>query len=238
MTLSEIGNVTTQRVIEAAKQYGTPLYLYDEETIIYKCRQVLEMPNAFGLVPSYAIKANANKALLQLVTSQGFELDLSSLNEGKRAHLAGIPYNKMQLTTQEIPVGQASIELQQAMKEGLKYTVCSLQQLELIADFAAENNIPLAYRIHPGEGSGESVTRNTGDKYSCFGIHLSDIDKALVLAHSKGVIFDQLHVHIGSGGDPDKWRENIDRELKFVENYFPDVTTVNLGRWIQRGENA
>lgn len=75
-------------------------------------------------------------------------------------------------------------------------------------------------RVHPGVGSGESATRNTGDKYSCFGIHLTDLKGALNFAKNKNIIFDQVHVHIGSGGDPQKWRENIDRELSFVENHF------------------
>ena len=45
----------------------------------------------------------------------------------------------------------------------------------LVADFAASRGLPLAVRIHPGQGSGETATRNTGDKYSCFGVHLSDL---------------------------------------------------------------
>jgi diaminopimelate decarboxylase len=44
-----------------------------------------------------------------------------------------------------------------------------------------------------------------------------------------GLRFTQVHVHIGSGGDPEKWRQNIDRELGFVKTYFPDATTVSFG---------
>ena len=229
--MSQLGQTSIKASIisQAAEKYGTPLYLYDEQTILDKCHDVLKMPNAFGLNVGYAMKANSNKALLQLITGLGIDLDASSLNEAKRAYLAGLPYSRIMLTSQEVPPGPARDDLEEAMKKGLKYNVCSFRQLELVADFAAQNNIPLAMRIHPGVGSGESVTRNTGDKYSCFGVHLSDLEKALNLAASKKITIDTAHVHIGSGGDPQEWRENIDRQLGYVEKYFPDVETVNLG---------
>jgi diaminopimelate decarboxylase len=43
------------------------------------------------------------------------------------------------------------------------------------------------------------------------------------------VVFDTVHVHIGSGGDPAKWRENVDREIGFVEKYFPRASRINFG---------
>jgi len=229
--MSNLGQttVTAQIVARAAELFGTPFYLYDEQTILNKCHDALKMPNAFGLDVSYAMKANSNKALLQLVTGLGIDLDASSFNEAKRAHLAGLPYSRMMLTSQEVLLGQDRAELEEAMKMGLKYNACSLRQLQLVADFAAVNNLSLAMRIHPGVGSGESVTRNTGDRYSCFGIHLNDLKKAMDFAAGKKVKVDVAHVHIGSGGDPQQWRENIDRQLGFVEQYFPDVNKINLG---------
>jgi diaminopimelate decarboxylase len=228
---SILGNtfVTAEHVAAAAKQFGTPLYLYDEKTILEKCHDVLKMPNAFGLNVSYAMKANSSRALLQLITGLGIDLDLSSVNEGKRANLAGIPYSRMMLTTQDVPFGQARRDLEEMMLKGMKYNVCSLRQLEGIAAFVVKHKMPLSIRLHPGVGSGESVTRNTGDKYSCFGVHLGDVDKAVALAAAKNITFDEVHIHIGSGGDPELWRDNIDRELSYVEQYFPDVKTVNLG---------
>ena len=38
-----------------------------------------------------------------------------------------------------------------------------------------------------------------------------------------------MHAHIGSGGDPEVWRDNIDRMLQLTEQHFPDVKVVNLG---------
>ena len=63
-------------------------------------------------------------------------------------------------------------------------------------------------RVHPGAaGGGESQTRDTGSEYSCFGVHLNDVPTALALAGEMGLRFTQVHVHIGSGGDPEKVSE-------------------------------
>lgn len=229
--MSALGNtsVTSGIIAKAAQKFATPFYLYDEQTILNKCHDVLLMPNAFGNDVSYSMKANSSMALLQLITGLGIDLDLSSIYEGMRAQRAGIELSRMMLTTQDVPFGAIRSDLENMILNGMKYNVCSIRQLELVADFAVNNKIKLAIRLHPGVGSGESVTRNTGDKYSCFGMHMNDLAKVLDFSRKKGVIFDQVHVHIGSGGDPQLWRENIDRELAFVEKYFPDATTVNLG---------
>lgn len=229
-SVSGFGGVTPEVVVESAERFGTPQYFYDEVVIDNKCDDVLSMPNAYGLTPRYAMKANSTAAILQLINGKGLHLDLSSLNEGRRAHFALVPYKKMMLTSQEVPLFNDRNDLEDMIKNyGLKYNVCSLRQLRLISDFASGYEIPLSVRVHPGVGSGESSTRNTGDKYSCFGVHLTNIEKALDFAEHKGIVFDTVHVHIGSGGDPKKWRDNVDRELGFVAMYFPDATTVNFG---------
>lgn len=225
----QFGRVSGRTVVEAASRFGTPLYLYDESLIRERCREISRLPSAFGLLPRYAMKANSGRALLQLIQGEGFGIDASSLNEVRRAHAAGIPLRSVMLTTQEVPRAADRADLERMMARGLRYNVCSLLQLELVADFAARKKIPLSIRIHPGQGAGESATRNTGDKYSCFGVHLADLPRALSAAESAGLVFDAVHVHIGSGGDPQKWRDNVDREIGFVEKYFPQAERINFG---------
>jgi diaminopimelate decarboxylase len=213
-----------------AEQWGTPVYLHDQEYIEKSCEQLLNMPNAFGLHVRYAMKANSDRTVLRVVTSKGLDLDCSSLDEAARAHNAGIPYSRMMLTTQEVPSGAERAELEEMIKAGLRYNVCSMQQFQLIAAFAQKNRIDLSMRVHPGAaGGGESATRDTGSEYSCFGVHLNDVPQVKALADQQGLRFTQVHVHIGSGGDPEKWRQNIDRELGFVRDFFPDATTVSFG---------
>ncbi|MDL2288487.1 diaminopimelate decarboxylase [Oscillospiraceae bacterium OttesenSCG-928-F05] len=227
--LNTFGAVTDSTVAEAAEAFGTPVYLYDETLIAERCREVLAMPNAYGIGVRYAMKANSSRALLKIIRKAGLAFDASSLNEVRRAHASGIAYSEIMLTTQEVPLGADRADLEAMIDQGLKYNVCSLRQLELIGDFAAAKGHRLSMRIHPGVGAGESATRNTGDDYSCFGVHLSNLGEALRLAGEKGLIFRCVHVHIGSGGDPAVWRENIDRELEIVEKYFPEAQSVSLG---------
>ena len=211
------------------EEFGTPAYLYDERLIIERCRDCLAMPNAFGITVRFAMKANSNRTILKLITDQGLHIDASSLNEARRANMAGVPAGSIVLTTQEVPQGDDRRELERLLLEGMLYNVCSLHQLRQIRDFAGGHKLSLSIRVHPGVGSGESATRNTGDKYSCFGVHLSDIGQAVALAAERGLVFRHVHVHIGSGADPEMWRQNIDRELGIIKKHFADAESVCFG---------
>ena len=214
---------------QAAEQYGTPLYVYDEKHILKRCGDCLSIPNAYGLTVRYAMKANSNRALLKLISKAGLHFDASSLNEVLRANLAGIPCRDIMLTTQEVYEGKTKAILEGLLLDGLKYNVCSLRQLQLIGGFMTENGISPGVRVHPGVGTGESATRNTGDDYSCFGLHLSDLEEANSYARERGLKFRHVHEHIGSGGDPGIWKTNIDLELSIIEEHFPDADSVSFG---------
>ena len=60
-------------------------------------------------------------------------------------------------------------------------------------------------------------------------MHRSELSEAVRYAGEKGLKFKHIHEHIGSGGDPEKWRENIDIQLSIVEEHFPDATLVCFG---------
>ena len=227
--LNEFSALGAAALAQAAELFGTPVYVYDEKTILDRCGECLNMPNAYGLTVRFAMKANSNRSLLKLISGAGLHIDASSLNEVLRAHLAGIPYENIMLTTQEVYEGAEMAKLEELLLLGLKYNACSLRQLRLIADFAAANGIDPGIRVHPGIGSGESATRNTGDDYACFGIHLSDIEEALSIAAAKGLRFRHIHEHIGSGADSLIWQQNIDLELVIIGKYFPDAETVGFG---------
>lgn len=231
--LNNFSNINAAAIAQAADSFGTPLYLYDEGFIIERCKQCVSLPNAFGLTVRYAMKANSNRTLLRLITGAGLHLDASSLKEVLRAALAGVPYEKIMLTTQESYGSRHCETLEEVLQGGLKYNVCSLHQLRLVGDFAAQRGIEIGIRIHPGIGSGESATRNTGDDYSCFGVHLSDLGEAHAYAAEKGLKFKHVHVHIGSGGDTEIWKQNIDLQLSIIEESFPDADSVSFGGGIK-----
>lgn len=229
MIVSDSVAVSPEVVLRAVEIAGTPCYLYDEGEITRKCDRMLSLPRAFGLGVRYAMKANPSMAILQLVTDRGLDLDVSSLNEARRARLAGVSYDRMMLTSQQVPVGGDQNDLEHMMLEGLKYNVCSLRQLDMVSAFCCRRKIPLSVRVHPGEGSGESSSTDTGSDYSSFGIHLTDLDHALRTVSDAGIVLDTVHVHVGSGGDPGVWLRTLGKMLSLLEDRFPCAHTLNMG---------
>jgi diaminopimelate decarboxylase len=227
--LNDFGGVSTEHIVDIYEKYGSPAYIYDWAAIADRCRRSLSMPSAFGLTARYAMKANSNRTLLREITGLGLHIDASSLAEARRAVMAGVSCDKIMLSSQEIPCGSEWDTLESMISDGMLYNVCSLRQLRLIGKFAARGGIALSMRVHPGVGSGESASRNTGDHYSCFGVHLRDVAEALEYARGLGLRFTQVHAHIGSGGDTEMWRENIERELAILDRYFPDATSISFG---------
>ena len=227
--LNDFSALDTESVAQAAERFDTPVYIYDESTILERCHECIGMPNAYGLTVRYAMKANSNRTLLRIISEAGLHFDASSINEAIRAHLAGIPYSKIMLTTQDVYSGENKTRLEELLLSGLNYNVCSLRQLQEVAVFASREKITPGIRVHPGIGSGESSTRNTGDDYACFGVHLSDIAEAYGYAKEYGLQFKHIHAHIGSGGDPAIWQESIDVELGIIEEFFPDAESVGFG---------
>jgi len=216
-------------ITQAVKMYGSPLYIYDEATIIKNCRELLSMPSGFGLTVRYAMKANSNRHILNLIRKLGLLFDMSSLNEVRRAKRACIQYDTMLLTSQDIPENADYEELEKMIQSGLQYTVCSVNQLKKIIPIIKRTEGKISIRIHPGKGSGVSATRNTGDPYASFGVLQSDLPVVRKLATENNIRFHRVHVHIGSGSDPRVWKKNIDNTLQWVEKYFPDSRIVNLG---------
>ena len=235
ITLFNTGSITAGDIEEAVHfTGGTPFYLYDAGLIIERCREIREMmPDLSVFTPRYAMKANANKALLQLITRHGFGIDASSLNEVRRAVMAGIALDVILLTTQEVPQGQDREDLQAFLLQGLRYNVCSLRQLDLITDFALLHDLPLSLRVHPGEGgTGESAARDTANPFASFGVHISVLTEMLQTACQQGLRIEQLHMHIGSGGSPTKWRAGVDMLLSIAEAHLawlPHLRSVNFG---------
>ncbi len=218
-----------ESVAGAADRFGTPLYLYDEAALEEGCRQVLSMPSAFGLGVRYAMKACPTRALLQLICSQGLDVDASSLAEARRAVRAGVAPDRIMLTGQEVPGGSELEELEELMAGGLVFNAGSLRQLSAAGPVAASLGARIGIRFHPVEGSGANPATNTGAGYSSFGVRIDDLPAAMRLAGRMGVEVGTAHVHIGSGSDPQAWIRNVARSLDIVNEFYPHADTLNLG---------
>lgn len=153
-------------------------------------RKLQNMESAYGLEIQYAMKANSNAAILKIFKDLGAKIDASSLNEARRALLAGFKHEDITYTTQEIVEGKDREDMLQMVVKGMKFNVCSMRQYLVIRDVAKANHLPLSVRIHPETGSGESITRDTGGKYSCFGVNFAELEGLVEQAETDGVSFD------------------------------------------------
>jgi diaminopimelate decarboxylase len=213
--------LTPTRAIEVRARFGSPVFVYDEETLHRQAEICLAFPNAFGLTVRFAMKACPNAAILQLFESLGLHFDASSGWEATRAMRAGVAPQKISLATQEMPENMAELR-----RRGVLFTACSLSQLDRFGrQFPGEK---LGLRLNPGLGSGHSGKTNVGGPGSSFGIwheYLEAIHE-LVMNHRLHVV--KVHTHIGSGTDPAVWQKAAKMTLGLTRE-FPEVETVNLG---------
>lgn len=83
--------LTETQVIELSKEFGSPIYVYSEQAIVDQIQKALSFPvnEGYGLVVRYAMKANPNKSILQIMHRNGVHIDASSEFEVHRAMRAG-----------------------------------------------------------------------------------------------------------------------------------------------------
>lgn len=139
--------LTPKQVREIAEEYGTPVFVYSQIEIEKNADEALRFPNEFGLLVRYAMKANSNSTILQILRNKGIHIDASSEYEVERAILAGYKPEEIMLTSQQFP-----INLKKIVERGSFYNACSLRQLEEFGKIFP--NKELSIRINPGMGSG------------------------------------------------------------------------------------
>jgi len=213
--------LTPEQAEAVRRQFGTPVYVYDERTLKARAREALRFPNAFGLTVRYAMKASPNAALIRVMTGCGLHIDASSGYECERAMRAGVPAGNISLSTQEFPA-----DFRRLFQAGIRFNACSLNQLRRFGDQFPGGELGL--RINPGLGSGGTVKTNVGGPASSFGIWHEYRGEARAIVEEHGLRVVRIHTHIGSGSDPAVWQRVARLSLDMVRE-FPEVTTLNLG---------
>lgn len=206
---------------QIAAAHGTPCYVYDQATLEAQADAMLAFPNAYGVTVRFAMKACPNASILKIFANKGLHFDASSGWEVRRAMLAGVPAERISLSSQELPDDFAAL-----LNLGLHVNACSLQQLERIGQARPGQEVGL--RFNPGRGSGGNGKTNVGGPDSSFGIWHEWADQAQALVQQYGLKVIRIHTHIGSGSDPVVWQEVSAASLALVSR-FPTVQTLNLG---------
>jgi diaminopimelate decarboxylase len=181
-----------------AQEYGTPAYVYSRAAIT---QQYLSYAKALGDHPGmicYAMKANSNLAILNILARLGAGFDIVSQGELERVLRAGGKPERIVFSG----VGKTEAEIARALDVGIFcFNVESEAELELISAVASRLNkvAHISLRVNPDVDAQTHPYISTGLKENKFGI---DIKRAsVVYARAKslpGILIKGVDCHIGS----------------------------------------
>ena len=184
--------------IEKFKALETPFYYYDMALLQQTLDVVKTEAGRSGYHVHYAIKANANPRILQLIAANGLGADCVSGGEIKAALAAGFPANQIVYAG----VGKSDWEINLGLDNDIFcFNVESAAELEVTQELAAAKGkvAPIALRINPEVDAHTHAKITTGMKENKFGINLSQIggvfERIKQMDHVKLI---GLHCHIGS----------------------------------------
>ncbi len=186
-------NFDRERLLAAAENYGTPLYVYDSETM---SAQYERMVKAFSSVKklklNYACKANTNLNILKFFKGLGSGLDTVSIQEVLIGLKAGFEPSEIIYT----PNGVSFEEIREAMELGVKINIDNLSVLEHFGQEFPE--YPVCIRINPHIMAGGNVNISVGHIDSKFGISIHQFPLAKRVIENTGMRVNGVHMHTGS----------------------------------------
>ena len=185
-------------VQDICHQYGSPCYVYSRATLE---RHWLAFDRAFGdhaHLICYAVKANSNIALLNILARLGSGFDIVSLGELERVLAAGGDAKKIVFSG----VGKREDEILAALKIGIRcFNVEVIDELDRINRLAGQLGViaPVSFRVNPDVDANTHPYISTGLKENKFGIDitlaLAEYRRAAQMSNIKVVGID---CHIGS----------------------------------------
>jgi diaminopimelate decarboxylase len=203
---------------ELATEFGTPLYVYSQATVLDHFNKIRRAFAAVDPLICFAVKANANLAVLRVLAAAGAGFDLVSGGELFRVQRAGGEPAKMVFAG----VGKTDRELDEALAAGILLFNCESEpELDAIQAAArrAGKQARVALRLNPDVRAGANKKVATGHKETKFGLPPQVAARVLAAAGRwPDVIFDGVHVHIGSQiTTPEPYTAALDRAVAFVK---------------------
>ena len=185
--------------IDSFQDIATPFYYYDTEILRSTLRAInAEVAKHEGFVVHYAIKANANPKVLNLIALSGLGADCVSGGEIQASLSSGFSPRKIVYAG----VGKSDWEIRLGLKAGIFcFNVESLAELEVISEIASEmgKTARVAFRINPDVGAHTHSKITTGLAENKFGIAMREMEEVIEVASGMPSIqFIGLHFHIGS----------------------------------------
>lgn len=181
-----------------AEQYGTPLYVYNQGSIERAWQEFASALDGCPHLICYAVKANSNLAVLDVLARLGSGFDIVSSGELKRVLAAGGSPEKIVFSG----VGKTIRDMEAGLEAGIRcFNVESVAELKRLSEVAAAQGVvaPVSLRINPDVDAMTHPYISTGLKENKFGIGMSDA----MDTYRRAAELDSLNVcgidcHIGS----------------------------------------
>lgn len=185
--------------IQRFQSIKTPFYYYNLDLLKKTIATVKEEAGKYeNFHVHYAIKANANKHILSIISENRLGADCVSGGEIQAAVDAGFPADKIVFAG----VGKSDWEINLALEQGIScFNVESLPELDIISQLAEARGVKatIAFRVNPNVDAHTHAKITTGLNENKFGIAMEDLLPAVKHAQSlPSIIFSGLHFHIGS----------------------------------------
>ena len=181
-----------------AEAHGTPTYVYSRQTIE---SAFLAYQNALADRPHlvcYAVKANSNLAILNMLAGLGAGFDVVSIGELERVIAAGGAADKVVFSG----VGKTKQEMLSALEHGIRcFNVESESELLTLADVAAKcgKTAPVSMRVNPDVDAGTHPYISTGLRENKFGVDVETARRLYRVAHHHRALEPvAIDCHIGS----------------------------------------
>ena len=225
--------------VALAKEYGTPLYVLDEDLLRKNCRTYKQAIDKYydgnGLI-LYASKALSCMHIYKTVESEGLGADVVSGGELYTAYKAGFPMEKVYFHGNN----KTDEELSMAVELGVSHIVVDNEdELEALDRIAGETGKvqKIMFRIKPGVDAHTHDFVKTGQIDSKFGVALENGEAFEIIKKAtdyKNVELDGLHCHVGSQiFDVDPFIESAEVMLTFMAKIKAELglelTRLNLG---------
>jgi diaminopimelate decarboxylase len=183
---------------ELAEEYGTPLYVYSKNQIVENYRLLNSALGDISHLVCYALKANANHHILQLLAAEGAGADVVSAGELHLALKAGFSPDNIVFAG----VGKREDEIEFALKQNIfSFNVESVPELHTISRAALRmgKKARISLRINPDIDAQSHPYITTGLQSSKFGIEASKaIEVYTYAATLSSLELVGIHTHIGS----------------------------------------
>ena len=214
-------------VKQLAEEFGTPLYIYSRATLE---RHWHAFDSALGEHPHlicYAVKANSNIGILNVMAKLGSGFDIVSQGELERVLAAGGEASKVVFSG----VAKSHAEIMRALEVGIRcFNVESVAELHHINQIAGEMEkiAPISLRVNPDVDAHTHPYISTGLKENKFGVSVDEAREVYKLAATlPHVKITGMDCHIGSQlTELQPFLDATDRLIRLIEQLKEDGITL------------